>query len=224
MSIESNIKVLQKEVGERVRIVAVTKTRPLSQALEAIDAGITDMGESRLQEALTKLPNLPNTNSQKSITKHFIGRLQTNKVKEIVGLFDVIQSVDSLKLARKIDQECRKIRKTMPILIQVNTSDEPQKGGVSVDELDDLIEGISKLPNVRLEGLMTIAVRSDDKSKVRDCFRKLNEKFKNAKLDCEIRNQKCKMSWLSMGMSGDYKIAIEEGSNMVRIGRGIFDS
>ena len=109
----------------------------------------------------------------------------------------------------------------MPILIQVNTSNEPQKGGVLVDELDELIEEAIKLPNVKLEGLMTIAVRSDNESKVRNCFSKLKSQFMNQ--ESRIMNQDLKMKWLSMGMSGDYKIAIEEGSNMVRIGRGIFN-
>ena len=225
MSIKSNIKELQKELGSEVKLIAVTKGRSAKEVQEAIEAGITDIGESRLQEALTKLPNLPsNPNSQKPITKHFIGRLQTNKVKEVVGLFDVIQSVDSLKLAQKISLECGKIGKTMPILIQINTSAEHQKGGVAIEGLDELIEEVTKLPNIILEGLMTIAVRSDDESDVRNCFRRLNEKYMNLKLDSEIRIQKSEMRWLSAGMSGDYKIAIEEGSNMVRIGRGVFDS
>ena len=145
----------------------------------------------------------------------------------MVRLFDMIQSVDSLKLAQKIDQECKKINKIMPVLIQVNISDEPQKGGVPIDDAVSLIQEISKLKNLQIQGLMTLAIHSADEKKVRTCFRKLKQLFdqmKNVKckIECEIRNQKCKMKYLSMGMSEDYQIAIEEGANMVRIGRGIF--
>jgi pyridoxal phosphate enzyme (YggS family) len=218
MSIKSNIKAIQKTFGKGVKIVAVTKNRPPDQILEVIEAGIIDIGESRLQEAKEKLSGLPDT-----VTKHFVGRLQTNKVREVIRLFDVIQSVDSLKLAQKISQECGKLGKTIPILIQVNTSNELQKGGVSVGELDKLIKEVSKLPNVRIEGLMTIAVRSDDERIVRDCFKKLLKKFEKNRKNSQFPILNSQFKWLSMGMSEDYKIAIEEGSNMVRIGRGIFN-
>jgi len=218
MSIKNNIQAIRETVGDKAKIIAVTKKRTVSEIEEAIEAGITDIGESRLQEAKEKIPNLPD-----GITKHFIGRLQTNKAAEVVRLFDVIQSVDRVELAQKISQECGKIGKTMPVMIQVNTSGEPQKGGVKPDELMELIEKASELPNIRIEGLMTIAVNSDNDEQVRKCFRSINEKFQNAKCECEIRIANCEMQWLSMGMSGDYKIAIEEGANMVRIGGGIFN-
>jgi len=217
MSIANNIKSIRKTVGNGVKIIAVTKKRTIAEIDEAIRAGITDVGESRLQEAKEKIPNLP-----AEITKHFIGRLQTNKVYEVVRLFDVIQSVDSLKLAEKISDECGKIKKTMPILIQVNTSGESQKGGVYPDELMELIEKVSELPNIRIEGLMTIAVDSDNEDEARKCFRLLKELFESVKSNFDFRFSKFDFKWLSMGMSGDYKIAIEEGSNMVRIGGGIF--
>jgi len=229
MSIKNNITEIRKTVGKKVKIIAVTKGRSTTEIRDAMNAGITDIGENRIQEAKEKLPKIhkmhhsalsswPKGKAQtkyKKITKHFIGRLQTNKVRDAVRLFDMIQSVGSLKLAQKISQECGKIEKTMPILIQVNTSNELQKGGVAPDELDKLIKQVSELPNIRIEGLMTIAIVSDDKDEVRRCFKKLNEKYKNLKSKFDFK-------WLSMGMSGDYKIAIEEGANMVRIGRGIF--
>jgi pyridoxal phosphate enzyme (YggS family) len=216
MSIKNNISAICKSVGDKVKIVAVTKNRTISEINEAIEAGITNIGESRLQEAKEKIPHLP-----KNITKHFIGRLQTNKVSEVIRLFDVIQSVDSLKLAQKISEECIKIGKTMPILIQVNTSGEPQKGGVKPEELMELIKKVSELPNIKIEGLMTIAIDSEIEGKVRECFRLLKELFESAKSNFDFRSSKFDFKWLSMGMSGDYKIAIEEGANMVRIGRAL---
>ena len=226
MSIQKNIDSIKSDIqklsSKPVKLVAVTKNRTIDQIHQAIEAGITDIGENRLQEAKEKLPHIP-----KNITKHFVGRLQTNKVCEVVRLFDVIQSVDSLKLAKKIDQECKKINKIMPVLIQVNTSDEPQKGGVAIDDAVRLIEEVSKLKNIQIQGLMTLAIYSADENKVRTCFKKLKQLFdqmKNVKceIESEIRNQKCKMKYLSMGMSEDYQIAIKEGTNMVRIGRRIF--
>ena len=204
-------------MGNGVKIIAVTKTRSTDEMLEAIKCGITDIGESRIQEAVEKLSFLP-----KNITKHFIGRLQTNKVRDAVKLFDVIQSVDRFELAEKISEECGKIGKTMPILIQMNTSNEPQKGGVKPDELNNLIKKISELPNIRIEGLMTIAIDSDDGDGIRKCFRTLKEKFETIKSNFDFRGSKFDFQFLSMGMSGDYKIAISEGANMVRIGSAIF--
>lgn len=128
----------------------------------------------------------------------------------------MIQSVDRLKLAQKIDSECEKIGKTMPILIQVNTSNEPQKGGCKPEETEVLIKEVAKLKRLEIQGLMTIAVYSDDTEKVRACFRTLKHLFDTVKIPG------VQMNILSMGMSKDYPLAIEEGSNMVRIGRGLF--
>ena len=215
MNIQNNITAIRKSAGNEVKIVAITKNRSSSEITEACKAGITDIGESRVNELKEKLPDLP-----KNITKHFIGRLQSNKVRDIVRLFDVIQSVDRLELAQKISEECGKVKKTMPILIQVNTSNEPQKGGVMPDQLDTLVKQVSELPNIRIEGLMTIAVDSNKQEDVRKCFRLL----KDLSSDLKAYSLKLDMKWLSMGMSGDYKIAIREGANMVRIGGGIFNN
>ncbi len=207
MSITQNIQNIRSELEESVTLVVVTKNRTASEISEVIEAGVTDIGENRLRE----LPELP-----ENITKHFIGRLQSNKVRDAVRLFDVIQSVDSLKLARKIDEECGKIKKTMPILIQVNTSNEPQKGGVPLGDAEDLITDVSRLKNIQIQGLMTLAVHSADENKVRDCFKKLKQLFDHIKNPQIIH--------LSMGMSEDYKLAIEEWATMIRIGRGVFES
>ena len=219
MSIQKNIDSIKSDIqklsSKPIKLVAVTKNRTIEQIHQAIEAGITDIGENRIQEAKEKLPHIP-----KTITKHFIGRLQANKVHDAVLLFDMIHSVDSLKLAKKIDEECEKIEKTMPVLIQVNTSDEPQKGGVSLDDAIPLIKEVSKLKNIQIQGLMTLAIHSPDENKVLTCFRKLKQLFD------KMKNEKfpnVKMSHLSMGMSEDYQIAIKEGANMVRIGRGIFE-
>lgn len=217
MSIQTNITEIQKRIKPHsITLVAVTKNRTVEEIKEAIRAGITDIGENRLQEAKEKLPQLPT-----NITKHFIGHLQTNKVRDVVALFDVIQSVDSLKLAEKIDTECKKIGKGIPILIEVNTSREPQKSGIAPEAVQALIEKIATFENIRVKGLMTIAIDSEDSEKIRACFRELKTLFDT------IARQKIpnvEMRWLSMGMSEDYKIAIEEGANMVRVGRVIFEN
>lgn len=212
MSIIQNIQFIQSAIDKSVRLVVVTKNRMSQEILEVIEAGITDIGESRLRE----LPELP-----KTITKHFIGRLQGNKVRDVVRIFDVIQSVDSLKLAQKIDKECKKIDKVMPILIQINTSDEPQKGGVLIGDAEDLIKEASKLKSIQIQGLMTLAIHSADENEVRDCFKKLKklfEKIKNPIFGFRYSD----FEFLSMGMSEDYRIAVEEGATMIRVGRGVF--
>lgn len=210
MSITQNIQNIRSKLEKSVTLVVVTKNRTAPEMLEVIEAGITDIGENRLRE----LPELPS-----NITKHFIGRLQSNKVRDVVRLFDVIQSVDSLKLAQKIDKECGEIGKTMPILIQVNTSDEPQKGGIPIGDAEDLIKEASKLKNIQIQGLMTLAVHSADENKVRDCFKKLKQLFDQLRKNPVFEVQ---VSYLSMGMSEDYRIAVEEGATMIRIGREVF--
>jgi pyridoxal phosphate enzyme (YggS family) len=155
-----------------------------------------------------------------SSTKHFIGHLQTNKVKDVVKYFDMIQSVDSIKLAEKIDFECSKMHKVMPILIQVNTSQEPQKGGVAPNETIGLVREVAKLSNVKIEGLMTIGIYSNDTDKIRACFKTLKSLFDEV---ASLNIPNIEMKWLSMGMSEDYQIALEEGANMLRLGRIIFN-
>lgn len=215
MNIKNNLKQISSEIKSRtnqqVTIVAVTKNRSMADIEALIEAGITEIAESRLQEAKDKLSDIP-----ENIRKHFIGPLQTNKVREVVALFDVIQSVDQLKLAQKIDSESEKAGKIMPILIQVNTSNEPQKGGCKPEETEALIKEVAKLKHVEIQGLMTIAIHSDDKERVRPCFRLLKKLFDS------INVPRVRMETLSMGMSKDYPLALDEGANMVRIGRELF--
>lgn len=179
MSIHENIQKIKSEAGKSVTVIAVTKNRSADDIRDAIDAGITDIGENRWQEAEEKLTDIPSY-----VNRHFIGHLQTNKVKDVVRNFDVIQSVDSFRLAKKINDECKKLGKTMPVMIQVNTSNEPQKSGIAPSDTMDLIDEVLELPNIKIIGLMTIGVNSDDEKKVRNCFRILKN------LSQEIVNRK----------------------------------
>ena len=206
---------------EDIILICVTKERPVLQILDAItSAGITDIGENKIQEALTKYREI---NNRVKVKWHMIGHLQRNKVKDAIKIFDMIHSVDSLRLASQIDIEAEKIKKKIDILIQVNTASEETKFGVSVDKVLSLINDISKLRNLQIRGLMTIAPLESNPENTRPYFKKLralkddiNEKFQN--------NPAVKMKYLSMGMSQDYEVAIEEGANMIRIGRAIFDN
>lgn len=193
-------------------VVAVTKGRNIEAVKAVIRSGMTHIGESRWQEAKDKIPHLP-----PHITKHFIGRLQTNKVRDVVAAFDVIHSVDSLRLAQKINDEAGKIGKTMPVLIQVNTSNEPQKGGFKPDEVGDFLGKVTKLPHLAIQGLMTIGALSDDPEVARRCFKTLR------RLRDDLQKDFPTLKELSMGMSNDYQIAIEEGATMVRLGKVLFD-
>ena len=199
-------------------LVCVTKEREPSQILEAIRSGITDIGENRVQEALSKFKEI---NSQVGVRWHMIGHLQRNKVRQALKIFDIIHSVDNLALAEEIDRESGKLNKEIDVLIQVNTSAEETKYGIKPDETLRLIEHISQLNNLRICGLMTMAPLTDNPEETRPCFRSLrilrDEVVKNFQDDTNI-----KMNYLSMGMSQDYEIALEEGANMLRIGRSIF--
>ncbi len=202
-----------------ITLVAVTKYSPLAAVEEAIAAGVTHIAENRVQDAAEKYRSL--SPDRTKVTKHMIGHLQTNKVKTVLEIFDVIQSVDSLKLAQTIDKHAAAVNKVFDIFLEVNTSGEEQKYGVPLAEALALVDQILPLSCVRIQGLMTMAPLTEDQQWVRSTFRKLrelreqiNQKYKG--------NPKIEMKYLSMGMSSDYKIAIEEGSNMVRIGSAIF--
>ena len=191
-------------IPQHVKLVAVTKNVDVSRILEAVNAGIKCIGENKVQEAKLKFQMLP-----AGIEKHMIGHLQTNKVKDAVMLFDVIQSIDSIKLLAEVDRRCMEIGKVMPVLIEINIGSEESKSGINADELQNFLKEAKGFPNITVEGLMCIA--PIDEHKARLCFRKMKGLFDASNLKL-----------LSMGMSNDYKIAIEEGSNMVRIGTAIF--
>jgi pyridoxal phosphate enzyme (YggS family) len=199
--------------GKDISLVAVTKTVPAPQINEAINAGIRIIGENKIQEAQGKYDEVA------KVSWHMIGHLQTNKVKYAIKLFDLIQSVDTFHLAEEINKRAEVNGKKISVLVEANTSGEESKYGCKPDEVEELVYRISQLPNVHIEGLMTIGLFSDDPAVVRPCFVKLREIFEKVKSQ-NIAN--VQMEIISMGMSADFELAIEEGSNMVRIGTAIF--
>lgn len=204
---------------EDITVVGVTKYANVEQIAEGIDAGIEHIGENRVQDALEKFELL--SFMGKKATKHMIGHLQSNKVKTAVELFDIIESVDSVKLISTIETCARNIGKKIEILIQVNISGEEQKNGCSVDDLESIIKKAKEFEFARVVGLMAMAPLTEDKEKIRGCFASLRElKEKLAEKYGGYSN--IDLKHLSMGMSSDYEIAIQEGSDMIRIGRAIF--
>ena len=202
---------------KEITLVAVTKYAEGGQIKEAIQAGIADIGENRVQEAEAKFRLV----HQGNVTKHMIGHLQTNKVRQALKVFDMIQSVDRVRLVEDINKQAGLNGKTVKVLVQVNTSREVQKFGIDPDGLIPLIQKLADLKYVHLLGLMTMAPLTEDKDCVRNCFKILRGQFQRIKEDfAQVSN--IEMKYLSMGMSQDYATAIEEGSNMVRIGSAIF--
>jgi len=199
---------------EEVRLVGVTKHVPLDRVQEAVDAGLRTLGENRIQEARDKVAAVTG-----DVSWHMIGHLQRNKVRAAVDLFDMIQSVDSAELAAEIDRRCAQAGRSLDVLIEVKTAREETKFGVEACEAIDLIAGISELGNIGVKGLMTIGTFTDDEHEVRRCFRELRELGEKAD---RLGLAGVEMRYLSMGMSSDFRMAIEEGSNMVRIGTAIF--
>jgi pyridoxal phosphate enzyme (YggS family) len=204
---------------QEVTLVAVTKFAPLEAIQEAIDSGITDIAENRVQEAQKKFPPLLARNSH--VRSHIIGHLQTNKAKDAIEVCSLIQSVDSLKLAQEIEKQAAKVNKTAEILVQFNTANEEQKFGADPQEAYDLIEEISQLSHVRVKGLMCMAPYTEDQGIIRKTFVDLRD-IRDEVIKRFSGSAGVEMKILSFGMSGDYKIAIEEGSTMVRVGSAIF--
>ncbi len=200
-----------------VTLVGVTKYAPLEAIQEAIDAGLTHIAENRVQEAEKKFPPLLAQNPH--VKSHIIGHLQTNKAKDAIKVCSLIQSVDSLKLANEIEKQAAKLNRTADILVQFNTAREEQKFGATPEEAYTLIEAISKLAHVNIKGLMCMAPYTDDQGIVRKTFADLRQIRDGVK---QRFDGKVSVDILSMGMSSDYKIAIEEGSTMIRVGSAIF--
>jgi len=201
--------------ADSVRLVAVSKTIPAGTVKAAIEAGVTILGENYMQEAREKF----NTLVQYPVSWHFIGHLQSNKAKYAVRLFDLIHSVDSFKLARELDKQAKKVDKIQQILVQVNISAEGTKSGISADEAPGLISEISRLENLSIRGLMTMPPYFYQPEKVKPFFAALRE------LRDRIKTQappNVSLEELSMGMTGDFEVAIEEGATLVRIGTAIF--
>lgn len=197
-----------------IKLVAVTKNVSVPQIEEAITAGVTDIGENRAQEALGKFRELGGR-----VTWHFVGHLQTNKVKYVVDFVELVHSVDSLRLAKEMERRARDGGKVQKILVEVNVSGERSKFGLPSGELMDFLEEITGFKHLAVEGLMTMAPLVDDPEMARPVFSSLRKLFEKVK---EEGPPGVKMRYLSMGMTNDFEVAIEEGSNMVRIGTGIF--
>lgn len=217
MSVEANLNAVVSTLPPHVVLVAVSKTHPNQSIMEAYDQGQRVFGENKVQELTNKAESLPS-----DIKWHMIGHLQSNKVKYIVPFVDLIHGVDSLKLLTAIDKEAAKINRCIDVLLQVHIAQEESKFGFSPDELADVLSGnpMAGLPNVRIRGLMGMATFTDDLRQVRCEFAGLKQLFDKLKIsffaDCHY------FDTLSMGMSDDYLLAIEEGSTMVRVGSSIF--
>ena len=213
MSIKDNIEALEKEIPNGVKLLAVSKTKPLSDLEEAYEAGIREFGENKVQELVAKEEEF-----HKDVKWHFIGGLQTNKVKYLVGKMCLIHSLSSIKLLKQIEKEFGKKNEIANVLIEINIGREESKGGILEEELEDMLSEIEKCSFVRVKGIMVIIPKGDSDSN-RAYFKRTKEIFESLK-NREFKN--IKMEILSMGMTHDYKIAIEEGSTLVRIGEGIF--
>lgn len=199
---------------DSITLIAVSKTKPVEMLQEIYDAGCRDFGENKVQELVDKYEQLP-----KDIRWHMIGHLQRNKVKYIVDKVALIHSVDSLRLAETIENEAAKHNVTVPILIEVNVAQEESKFGLKTEEVLSLVESVAALPHINIKGLMTIAPYVEDPEENRGIFRQL----KKLSVDIAAKNiNNVNMSVLSMGMTGDYQVAVQEGATMVRVGTGIF--
>jgi pyridoxal phosphate enzyme (YggS family) len=201
---------------EEITLVTVSKTIPSEVVNWVIQAGARTLGESRGQELLEKYDQLQQPND---LRIHFIGHLQTNKVKQIVSLVDVIESVESERLVKEIDRQCQAIGKKMDIFIQVKVLHDPNKFGILPEELDAFLQKMGAYPNICVTGLMAIAPLWAGEAEKRDCFSQLRKLFIDTK---DKKYDNVNMSFLSMGMSSDFETAIEEGANVVRVGTFIF--
>ncbi len=221
MSIYENVKDVRQRISaaakkagrnaDEITLIGVSKTKPVDLILQGVECGICDLGENRVQEVLEKFDRIEN------VRWHLIGHLQKNKVKYIIDKAELIHSVDSIELAKEINKQAEKIGKIQEILIQVNVSGEESKFGIEPRDLIPICEEIKLFKNVKVKGLMTMAAKDSSEAELREVFgglKRLSERVK------EIEN--IDMLHLSMGMSGDYEIAIEEGATMIRVGTGIF--
>jgi len=214
VTIRQNVRDLLSEIPKGVQLVAAVKTRTPEEILEAVEAGIRIVGENYVQDAEKSHQVIGNR-----VEWHCIGHLQKNKVKKAVELFDMIETVDSIELAREIDKRCAQAGRTMPVLIEINSGREAQKSGVYPEQTEQLITDISTLPNIRVLGLMTMGPQVGDPEDSRPYFvetKKVFEKVRKSDLP------RVEMKYLSMGMTNSYQIALEEGANIIRLGNKIF--
>ncbi len=226
VGIEESLTIVQKRIAEAalktgrqpgdITLVAVTKTVASDLINQAIAGGVTVIGENRVQEAVQKHPGITG-----GVQWHLIGHLQSNKAKKAVEMFSLIHSVDSLDLAREIGRRALEANKVQEVLLEVNTSGEPQKYGFGLEEIINALNEVKDIEGIKVMGLMTVGPLTEDDQRVRKAFRRLRIIFQEA---AKLNLPNVQMKHLSMGMSGDFETAIEEGSNMVRIGSAIFGS
>lgn len=225
MGIRDNLELVNKRIEEaaavsgrkreEIKLVAVTKTVDIGSIREAVGLGITSVGENRVQEMMDKHENLKDC----ELEWHMIGHLQRNKVKYIIDKVSLIHSVDTIALAREINKRAEKSKKRLDILLQINVSGEESKFGMDPGKVRDFLQQTESLKNIHIRGLMTIAPFTDNTEEVRPVFARLKEIFESLKTN---GYEGADMDYLSMGMTGDFEVAIEEGANIVRIGTGIF--
>ena len=199
-----------------IKLVTVTKTIELPEIIEAVKSGVKILGESRVQEAQEKISNFKFQISNSRVEWHLIGSLQRNKAKYAVQLFDLIHTIDSIELAEEVDRQAGKKEKTQRILVQIKLSEEETKHGVLEKDLMELLDKVSNMKNLKLEGLMTIPLLLEDPELIRPYFRKLRE------IRDKLSSRGYNLPELSMGMSNDYEVAVEEGATLVRVGTAIF--
>ena len=214
MGIKQNVTQILNELPDGVQLVAAAKTRQPPEILEAIESGVKIIGENYVQETERAREVIGD-----KAEWHFIGHLQKNKAKKAVTMFDMIETVDSPAIAREIDKRCAQINKTMPVLIEINSGREEQKTGVLPENAEQLARDISNLPNIKLMGLMTMGPRFGNPEDARPYFVATKGIFDKIK---KLNLPRVEMRYLSMGMTNSYRIALEEGANMVRIGSKLF--
>ena len=212
--IRENVQTILKELPDGVELVGAAKTRTPEEILEAVEAGLKIVGENYVQEAERAFQVIGNR-----AKLHMIGHLQSNKAKKAVQVFDMIETVDSVKLGRAIDNACEKIGKIMQILIEINSGEEPQKAGVMAGDAIALIKELAELKNIKIMGLMTMGPFAGDPEDARPYFRKTRDLFRKI---AGLNLPGVEMKYLSMGMSNSYRVALQEEANMVRIGTKLF--
>lgn len=212
--IKQNVQGILSELPEWVELEVACKTRSPEEILEAVDAGVKIIGENYVQEAEAAFKIVGNRAKW-----HFIGHLQKNKVKKAIKIFDVIETVDSIELAQEINRACAKENKTISVLIEVNSGREKQKFGVFPEDVEKLVRGLSSLHNIKAMGLMTMGPLSGDPELARPYFVETKKIFERVK---SLGVSHVEMRYLSMGMSGSYRVAIEEGANIIRLGTKVF--
>ncbi len=215
--VRENMEAACKRAGRDIKdvtLIAVSKTKPVSMMEEALQTGVLDFGENKVQEILEKKPLLPD-----NVRFHMIGHLQRNKVKQVIDKAVLIHSVDSMRLAEQIEEEAEKKGLHVDVLLEVNVAREESKYGFFMEEVEEAVREIGKLSHITVKGLMTIAPNVEDPEDNREVFKKLYQLY----VDIKSKNiDNGTMSVLSMGMTGDYEVAIEEGATMIRVGTGIF--